>query len=202
MHESSYSKMEWFKNSFLSMHKNLKILDVCSLDDYGYYNFQTIFNCPNWNYIGLDLKEGNNVDIIVEDIYNWNEIEDNSYDVIISGKFGQIKYFWKTMSEIKRAIKFGGYICIITPTNYHIDHNLEIQNNFQINDFHKLAKYFNLEILHTSYDENSPWKDICIIAQNNDSNNTNLENKINHLKNKEDLLFNFRQCINNFNKMD
>ena len=117
MHKSSHSKMEWFKDNYLDTQTNLKILDVGSLDIQGGYNYSDIFNEPNWEYTGLDYVDGDNVDIVVTDIYNWFEVEAETYDVVISGQFfEQLEFFWLTMSQIKKVLKPGGYVCIITPS--------------------------------------------------------------------------------------
>lgn len=86
MHKSSHDKMSWFKNTYLNDNDFLDILDVGSLDTSGTnYNYKSIFNSPNWTYHDLDFEKGDNVDIVVDDIYNWYEVEDNSYDVVVSG---------------------------------------------------------------------------------------------------------------------
>ena len=132
MHKTSYLKMKWFKKKYLNTSKKLKILDVGSLDKKGDFNYSTLFNEKNWNYTGLDFEDGNNVDIVVDDIYNWLEVEDNTYDIIISGQFFQhLEYFWLTMSEIERVLKPGGYVCIITPAAgpKHVAHKKEYLQN-------------------------------------------------------------------------
>lgn len=85
MHKSSMLKMEYFKETYLNPNDNLKILDIGSFDKTGKCNYSMVLNEKNWTYHGLDLKEGNNVDIIVENPYDWQEVEDESYDVVITG---------------------------------------------------------------------------------------------------------------------
>lgn len=166
MHGSSYSKMDLFKQKYLNKINNLKILDVGSM---GEYNYKEIFNENNWEYTGLDIKEGPNVDFVVNDIYNWIEIKDNSYDVIISGQFFEIlDYFWLTMVEIERVLKPGGYVCIIVPSDGP-NHAQDLNSyKFYEDGLKALAKYVDLEIIE-SYVDNSPnakpWFDACLIAK-------------------------------------
>ena len=87
MHRSSYLKMQYFKDNYLNPDDELKILDIGSFDRDGNYNYGLILNEDKWTYHGLDLNEGNNVDIVVEDPYDWKEIPDESYDVIVSGQY-------------------------------------------------------------------------------------------------------------------
>ena len=192
MHKNSYSKMQWFKNTYLNKNQNLNILDVGSLDQIGDYNYRSIFNEPNWTYTGLDTKAGNNVDIIITDIYNWFEIEDNSYDVIISGQlFEHLEFFWLTMSQIERVLKPGGKVCIIVPSAGH-KHGGDRLNCYRFHEdgLKAMAKYVDLEIIHVSVDnrpEAKPWLDACLIASKKGVPAEDVEalkNQIEELENK------------------
>ncbi len=166
MHDSSYLKMKSFKEKFLDKNMELKILDVGSL---GEYNYRDIFDEQKWSYVGLDIKNGPNVDLIIDDIYNWAEIEDNSYDVIISGQFFELlEYFWLTMVEVERVLKPNGYVCIIVPSSGPNHCNDLNGYKFYEDGIRALAKYVNLDIVQ-SYVDNSinakPWHDACLIAK-------------------------------------
>ena len=170
MHRNSHSKMQWFKNTYLSTSSELNILDVGSLDRQGDFNYSDIFNVKNWTYTGLDVQGGNNVDIVVSDIYNWFEIEDNTYDVIISGQFFEhLEFFWITMSEIERVLKPGGYVCIIAPSAGP-KHGGNVPNCYRFHEdgLKAMAKYVDFEVIHTSVDERkeaSPWNDALLVAR-------------------------------------
>ncbi|MBE6489644.1 MAG: class I SAM-dependent methyltransferase [Methanobrevibacter sp.] len=197
MHKNSHSKMEWFKNTYLSIGENLDILDVGSLDNAGNYNYSDIFDEVNWNYTGLDFQAGNNVDIVVTDIYNWFEIEDNSYDVVISGQFFEhLEFFWLTMSQIERVLKPGGYVCIIAPSAGP-RHGGDMPNcyKFYEDGFRALAKYVDLDVIHVSVDdreEAKPWHDACLVAYKSGSissdDSRELEARINKLEDKLDSI--------------
>jgi SAM-dependent methyltransferase len=188
--------MEWFKNTYLSVANKLKILDVGALDTQG-YNYSTIFNEKNWNYEGLDIKDGTNVDIVVTDIYNWFEVEDNTYDVVISGQFFEhLEFFWLTMAQIERVLKPGGYVCIIVPSEGP-KHGKGMQNcyKFYENGLRAMARYVDLEVIHVVVDtreEAKPWCDACLVAHkpgffSNDDTNQ-LEERINNLEGKLDTI--------------
>lgn len=168
MHENSLSKMISFKKKYLDVNKKLSILDVGSLDESGKYNYKSIFNESNWNYTGLDIESGNNVDLVISDIYNWFEISDNSYDVIVSGQFFEhLEYFWLTMSQIERVLKPGGYLCIIVPSSGHNHGNMLNCYRFHEDGLRAMAKYVDLDIIEVSVDnrpESMPWHDACLIA--------------------------------------
>ena len=192
MHKNSYLKMEWFKNTYLNTNDNLKILDVGSLDESGENNYRNIFNEINWSYTGLDIEFGPNVDFIVTDIYNWFEIADNSYDVIISGQFFEhLEYFWLTMSQIERVLKPGGLICIIVPSAGH-KHGGDMLNCYRFHEdgLKAMAKYVNLDIINVSVDnrpEAKPWLDACLVARKKGEVSNSIEElelKISELENK------------------
>lgn len=197
MHKNSHSKMEWFKNNYLNTSSKLNILDVGSLDRKGDFNYSDIFNEKNWTYTGLDFQGGNNVDIVVNDIYNWFEVEDSTYDVIISGQFFEhLKFFWITMSEIERVLKPGGYVCIIAPSAGP-KHGGSILNCYRFHEdgLKAMAQYVDFEVIHTSVDERkeaAPWNDACLVARKlNLSQNTEtkeLKNRIDNLEDKLDLI--------------
>lgn len=188
--------MEWFKNTYLHKSNKLDILDVGSLDGKGTFNYSTLFNETNWTYTGLDIEGGNNVQIIVTDIYNWFEIEDNSYDVIISGQFFEhLEFFWLAMIQIERVLKPGGYLCIIVPSAGP-NHGGDMPNCYRFHEdgLKAMAKYVDLEVLHASVDNRSeanPWNDACLVARKRVDvafEKSNLEERVNNLENKLDLI--------------
>lgn len=194
MHKNSHSKMEWFKNTYLDTSSKLSILDVGSLDKNGNYNYSDIFNEEKWEYTGLDIEGGNNVDIVITDIYNWFEIED-TYDVVISGQFFEhLEFFWLTMSQIERVLRPGGFVCIIVPSNGP-KHGGNMPNcyRFYEDGLRAMAKYVDLEVIHASVDtreEAAPWNDACLIARKSGfsqiEETKELEDRINNLEGKLD----------------
>jgi len=116
MHESSYKAMEE-AISVLDKNNPLKILDVGSFDVCGSY--KPLFDFPQWQYVGLDIIEGPNVDLVV-DPYEW-AVEDCSYDVVISGQcLEHVEMPWRWIMDVERVCKRGGLIIIIVPWNCHI----------------------------------------------------------------------------------
>lgn len=197
MHKNSHAKMEWFKTTYLNTSSKLDVLDVGSLDGQN-YNYSDIFNEKNWTYTGLDFQSGNNVDIVVTDIYNWFEVEDNTYDVVISGQlFEHLEFFWLTMGEIERVLRPGGYVCIIAPSSGP-KHGGNMPNcyRFYEDGLRAMAKYVDLEVLHASVDdrdEAKPWHDACLVAHKaggtfTSENTAELENRINNLEGKLDSI--------------
>lgn len=116
MHESSYSEMKSFVDKYLDKNKELSILDIGSLDVNGTY--KPLFDNQKWKYTGLDIKEGENVDVVSINQYRY-PFDDNSFDVVISGSV--IEHVQDThafIREAARVMKKDGIMCIIAPWAY------------------------------------------------------------------------------------
>ena len=74
--------MQWFADKYIPR-KTLKILDVGSYDVNG--NYRAIFESMGSLYRPRHGK-WTNVDIVPKDAYIWDEIENDTYDVVISGQ--------------------------------------------------------------------------------------------------------------------
>lgn len=119
MHPSSHFLMWTFINRHLSKEKVLRILDVGSYDVNGTY--RAIFNFPKWEYVGLDLEQGPNVDCVAISEYCFG-LPDNSFDVVVSGNTVEhVKDIFLWINELARVVKPEGLICVVSPTkaDYH-----------------------------------------------------------------------------------
>jgi len=118
MHQSSFWEMSVFVNKYLNPNDKLKIIDIGSQDINGTY--KPLFeNNENWEYVGLDLTPGKNVNIVSNEMYSY-PIESESFDVVISGQcleHVQNTHLW--IKENARILKKEGIICIITPWTWN-----------------------------------------------------------------------------------
>jgi len=159
MHPSSYSRMKWFVDNWLQPSRlnstfgksHLRILDVGSYDVNGSY--KTLFTSPTFEYTGLDMESGPNVDIVPATPYCWSEIEDDSFDIVISGQvIEHVEFFWLTMSEIVRVAKEGALICLIAPRGFD-QHRYPVDcYRFLADGMVALARYTKLDVLHAHCD--------------------------------------------------
>lgn len=195
MHKSSYLKMQYFRDTYLDANQELKILDIGSFDKNGDYNYGLLLKNPKWTYHGLDLKPGNNVHVVIDDPYDWKELEDSSYDVIISGQaFEHIEFFWLTLEEIKRVLKPKGLFFLIVPSTGPVHKNPYDCYRFNDNAMKSMAKYINFRVLEygTNLDEIShPWYDTYMVAKKSEDDTViELETRIDTLEKKLDVLIN------------
>lgn len=194
MHKSSYLKMQYFKETYLNPNDELKILDIGSFDKDGNYNYGLILNEKKWTYHGLDLKQGNNIDIVVENAYDWeDEIEDETYDLVISGQaFEHIEFFWLTLEQVKRVLKPGGLFFLIVPSTGPVHKNPYDCYRFNENAMKAMAKYINFRVIEygTNFDKISdPWYDTFLVAKKSENTDIDdLEHKMDSLERKVDIL--------------
>ncbi|MBA4389330.1 MAG: hypothetical protein C0399_00105 [Syntrophus sp. (in: bacteria)] len=174
MHQSSYNIMSQFRN-LVTKHfqgNKVRILDVGSHGVNGTY--KEIFTDDKlYSYTGLDLQPGPNVDYVPSGPYCWPELQDESFDVIISGQaFEHIEYPWLIIEEINRVLKKNGLICIVAPSRGP-EHKYPVDCwRYYPDGFRALAKWVHLEVLEakTSWgksgfsDGSDQWGDtFCIL---------------------------------------
>jgi SAM-dependent methyltransferase len=149
MHRSSMYRMKWFVENYVSKIKKekIKILDIGSYNVNGSY--KQFFNDNKYEYTGLDIEAGSNVDIVLSNPYDWSSIDTDSYDVIITGQtFEHTEFFWITISEMTRVLKKDGLLCIIVP-NKQREHRYPVDcYRFFTDGMVALARYVSLEVLH------------------------------------------------------
>lgn len=174
MHLSSMDKMQSFLDTYLKEKSGqpLRILDLGSTDIGGSY--RDLFRSEQWEYLGLDLCPGDNVDVALSDPYTWKEVDSSSVDVFVSGQtFEHIEYFWQTMLEIARILKPGGLCCIVAPSGGP-EHRYPVDCwRFYPDGFRALARYAGLETLeaYTDWDpaafadDSASWKDTVLVAR-------------------------------------
>lgn len=147
MHQSSLLRMEWFRKTYIKGNSAYNVLDVGSYDVNGSYH--QFFEGAQFEYTGLDMTPGPNVDIVPANPYNWDEISGDSYDIVISGQaFEHIEFFWLTMSEMVRVLKKNGLLCIIAPNGFE-EHRYPVDCwRFFTDGLVALARYTSIDIIH------------------------------------------------------
>lgn len=154
MHRSSMKRMYTFFLEYLK--QNDKILDVGSAivqKEANAKSYCSLIKPGFAEYTGLDVESGSNVDLVVKDPYDWKEIKDNIYDVVISGQMLEhSEFFWKVFEEMARVLKPGGYMCVIVP-KYHLQHRFPVDCwRFLPDGMFALAKYVKIKCLRATAD--------------------------------------------------
>ena len=124
MHSSAKRSFERFLKTYsknFENNKTIEVLDIGSqlITENG-ASIKTMLNESNikFNYTGVDLEKGLNVDIVLKDIYSFNEIDVNKYDLVTATSvFEHIEFFWLTYLEILKVLKPNGILYTNTPSN-------------------------------------------------------------------------------------
>lgn len=157
MHLESMQEMAEFAEKYTG--PGSEVLDVGSYYVNGSY--QSLFE----NYVGLDIVDGPNVDIVAVKPYKWN-IKSESFDAVVSGQaFEHIEFPEKTMKEIARVLKPGGYCCIIAPsTGPKHDFPCDYRR-YDKKSFKALAVGCGLEVVSAVVNVTPIWNDAVLVAR-------------------------------------
>jgi len=118
MHKSAIKSFSLFKDNYLGSSRAIKIVEIGSRSINA--DIRNMLD-NNFDYTGLDIEPGKNVDTVLDDPYKI-PFKDSSIDVIISiSVFEHTDFFWLTFLEILRVLKPDGLFFLNTPSNskYH-----------------------------------------------------------------------------------
>lgn len=152
MHRSSTQHFEDLIRRHLAQYGPAKVLDVGAMSLNGAY--RPLFDPQRWAYTGLDLGPGPNVDVVVEDPYDW-PLADESYDLVVSGQvFEHVEFFWLSILEIRRVLKPGGLAFLAVPSRGPQHRHPVDCWRFYPDGHAALAKWSGLELVEV----NNPWQ--------------------------------------------
>jgi SAM-dependent methyltransferase len=157
MHHSAYVNAEKFYHKYCEDNiENKKILDVGSYDVNG--TMKPIFQ--KGEYIGLDMEQGPNVDIV--GVSHKIPFEKDEFDIVISSScFEHDDMFWISFQEMCRVLKPGGYMYVQAPSNGPY-HGWPGDNwRFYIDSWKALEKWgkklgYDIELVEHYIDETTP----------------------------------------------
>lgn len=155
MHDSSIKKMAEFAKEHDQEGKT--VIDIGSRDINGTYRNLFLKS----TYIGVDIVEGRNVDMII-DSEEWDDLKD--VDMVISGQtLEHVEDIPKLMKSIFNVLKTDGIICIIVPSFGPPHHDPSWIENISTERMTKVVSDAGFHILSCII-ENTGWCDICCIA--------------------------------------
>jgi hypothetical protein len=98
MHKESFQLMSYFVNKYLDQNKKLDIADIGSYDVNGSY--KSLFENSKWQYYGVDLEAGPNVDYVVKAPFDFGL--EKEFDVVVSGNcMEHVEAPWKWIKKLK-----------------------------------------------------------------------------------------------------
>lgn len=130
--------------------KPLSVVDIGSYDVNGSY--RSLFDQPQWRYVGVDLEAGPGVDVVLRSPYRL-PMASGSVDLVISGQaFEHVEFFWVTWLEMVRVLKPGGMIFLIAPSRGPEHRYPQDCWRFYPDGYRALAKYGGCTLLEVSTD--------------------------------------------------
>lgn len=135
------------------------VLDVGSMDC-GSGSLKPIV-LPAWTYVGIDMREGPNVDVVVKDPNSWPELPSDEFDIVMSSScLEHAEQPWTVMREKARVCKPGGLIFMSMPSRGHY-HPYPIDCwRFMPDGMRALAKWANLNVLELTSDGHEEWENL------------------------------------------
>lgn len=153
MHLSSYLHMQELVAKYLPAGSWGRVLDIGSQMVEGQkLSYRKIFETLGWEYVGLDVEEGLNVDAVAEspEVFPF---EGGTFDLVISGQaLEHIPHFWETFKEIERVLKPEGSAFIIAPSRGP-EHRYPVDCwRFYPDGYRALAEWAGLELIEVETD--------------------------------------------------
>lgn len=156
MHKSAMIRMKWFVQNYIVpslstiINKKIRVLDVGAYNVNGCYR-ELFAQHPNVEYVGLDIVKGPNVDVVVNSPYNWDNIEDESFDFVISGNaFEHIEFPWLTIKLINQKLKYGGFAAILAPNAIHEHRHPKDCYRYFADGLRALAKWGGFKVINAT----------------------------------------------------
>lgn len=115
MHDNSYQLMDAMLNRlrFDQFAGPGRCLDVGSYNVNGSY--RPLLEARGWYYVGLDVRPGPNVDIMLHIPYQF-PFDDGEFDAVICGNMlHNVFAVWMLVVEMRRVLKPGGLLAIVCP---------------------------------------------------------------------------------------
>lgn len=136
----------------------LRVLDVGSMDVNGSY--RALFDPQTSDYTGVDLEDGNGVDLVLESPYTL-PFDDGAFDLIVSGQMLEHnEFFWLTFKEMMRVLRPDGLCYLIAPSRGEIHRYPADCYRFYPDGYRALAKYTRTQIIDCWVDTENPWGDL------------------------------------------
>ena len=153
MHKTSYAHMSRLVKTYLDSAQSLKVIDLGSFRiDNRNLSYRDLLTRPNWNYVGVDIVAGPNVDVVLESAYAL-PFDTDSVDVIVCGQvFEHVEFFWLTWAEMIRVLRPDGLVFLIAPSR-GFDHKFPVDCwRFYPDSYRALAKLEHCELLEVHTD--------------------------------------------------
>lgn len=152
MHPSAYAHMARCIQRYLPSDKPYRVVDLGARRVQRQpRTFRELLQRYEHVYIGVDIKAGPNVDLVMRKPYSI-PVPSGSIDVVLSGQtFEHIPFPWVSMLEIGRILKPGGYLFVTAPSRGHPHGPLDCWRYYP-DGFRALAAFSGLDVVEAQTD--------------------------------------------------
>ena len=120
MHPSQYEHMKQAFERYLPKDQHLDILELGSGTSPGQTKtHRSLLTELDHSYVGVDVREGNNVDIVMKKPYSIPAPTASKHVVISGSVFEHVPFFWASMLEVGRVLRPGGLWFVTVPSRGH-----------------------------------------------------------------------------------
>lgn len=178
MHRSSLLKVECFLEHYRDQlprsAEKCRVLEVGSKAYHVQDTHRPLFEGDRFAYTGLDLEAGPNVDLVPAKGIVWDELPEESFDVVVSGQtFEHNPFFWVTFAEAARVLSPGGFLVVVAPGAGDIHRYPYDCWRFYPDAWLGLCAMTGLELVETLFESDETaervpggkWRDCAVIAR-------------------------------------
>lgn len=121
MHPAALDQMALSIKTYLRTDRPYRVMDLGSrVSERQELSHRALLSGYDVDYVGVDVKPGRNVDIVLAKPYRI-DLKSRSVDVVLSGQvFEHIAFPWVTMLEIARVLRPRGWAFITAPSRGHV----------------------------------------------------------------------------------
>jgi SAM-dependent methyltransferase len=145
VHPSAYRAVAALVENYVPKEGALTVVEIGSRTRREHMLHRNLFDLTRCEYIGVDLTQGQNVDLVLERPYGL-PFDSDTIDVIVCGQvFEHIPFFWVTMIDFSRVLRRGGLVILSAPSRGHVHHLPFDGWRFYAHGYKALAQFSGLE---------------------------------------------------------
>jgi SAM-dependent methyltransferase len=121
LHPSAHAHMALSMQRYMEKGRKYRVLDFGSgTSPRQTLTHRTLLEEYDCDYTGVDVREGNNIDIVMTKPYRI-PLKSNSFDIVLSGQvFEHVPFFWASLLEVARVMKPEAYLLMTVPSRGHL----------------------------------------------------------------------------------
>lgn len=114
MHDSQYKTVQSLMAKYFVKDSHKVVYDIGSQDVNG--SHKPAVKELGLEYLGVDMVDGKNVDLVLADPYQWNVLGDSTVEYMISGScLEHVEAPWLWAKQAEQKLSHGGILIVLVP---------------------------------------------------------------------------------------